>query len=86
MSILRTAVVLVTAVVLAGAPESVLAQSSPTVPSNAPTEETIGVPSTAAKVDPSLIVMNTGGAILDANKHPVRSSSPTARRGLQGMR
>jgi hypothetical protein len=59
MSIFRTAVALMPAVVSVGAPGSLFAQGSTTAPPNAP-EMTIGVPGApdAVKVEPSLIVMN----------------------------
>jgi hypothetical protein len=80
MSVFRTAVALMTAVVLIAAPGSVFAQSATTAPPNAPTEKTIGVPSTpdAAKVEPSLIVMNAVGAILDDNKLTLTGIAPNA--------
>jgi hypothetical protein len=78
MSMFRTVGALVTAVVLVGASGSVFAQSSTTVPPNAPTEKAIGVPSTTAKVEPSLIVMNAGGAVLDANKLILTGIAPNA--------
>jgi hypothetical protein len=80
MSVFRTAVALMTAVVLIAAPGSVFGQSATTAPPNAPTEKTIGVPSTtdAAKVEPSLIVMNAVGAILDGNKLTLSGIAPNA--------
>ena len=80
MSVFRTAVALMTAMVLVGAPGSVFAQGATTAAANAPTEKTIGVPSTsdAAKVEPSLIVMNAAGAILDDNKLTLTGIAPNA--------
>ena len=79
MLIFRTAVELMTAVVLVGAPGSVFAQGSTTAPPNAPTEKTIGVASAdAAKVEPSLMVMNAVGAILDDKKLTLTGIAPSA--------
>jgi hypothetical protein len=79
MSVFRAAVALMAAVVLVGAPGSVFAQGSTTTPPNAPAEKTIGVPSTdAAKVEPSLIVMNAVGATLDDNKLTLTGIAPSA--------
>jgi hypothetical protein len=77
MSVFRTAVALMTAVVLIAEPGSVFAQSATTAPPNVPTEKTIGVPG-AAKVEPSLIVMNAVGAILDDNKLTLTGIAPDA--------
>jgi hypothetical protein len=70
MSAFRTAIALMIAVVLVGAPGSVFAQGATTAPSNAQAQKTIGVPSAAeaAKVEPALIVMNAAGATLADNK------------------
>jgi hypothetical protein len=80
MSVCRTVVALITVVVLVGAPGSVFAQGSATAPPNAPAEKTIGVSSTqgTAKVEPSLIVMNAVGAILDDNKLTLTGVAPNA--------
>jgi hypothetical protein len=73
-------VALMTAVVLVGAPGSVFAQGSTTAPPNVPPGKTIGVPVTpdATKVEPSLIVMNAVGAILDDNKLTLTGIAPNA--------
>ena len=80
MSVFRTAAVLMTVVVLVGAPGSVFAQRMTTTAApNAPTEKTIGMPSTdTAKVEPSLIVMNAAGATLDDNKLTLTGIAPNA--------
>ena len=80
MPIFRTAVALMTAVALAGAPGSVFAQGSTTAPPNAPPGKTIGVPGTpdATKVEPSLIVMNAVSAMLDDNKLTLTGIAPNA--------
>jgi hypothetical protein len=80
MSVFRTAAVLMTAVVLVGAPGSVFAQRvTTTAAPNASTEKTIGMPSTdAAKVEPSLIVMNAAGATLEDNKLTLTGIAPSA--------
>src|SRR5208283_3965708 len=80
MSFIQTAVALMTAVVLAGAPGSVSAQGAATAPSNAPAQKTIGVPNApeAAKVEPALIVMNAAGAILADNKLTLTGLAPNA--------
>ena len=80
MSVFRTVIALLTAAVLVGAPRLVFAQGSTTASPNASTEKTIGVPSTqdAAKVEPSLIVMNAMGAILDDNKLTLTGVAPNA--------
>ncbi len=80
MAVFQTAAALMTAVVLAGAPELVSAQGATTAPSNAPPHKTIGVPSSqeAAKVEPSLIVMNAAGAILADNKLTLTGLAPNA--------
>jgi hypothetical protein len=71
---------LVTAVVLAGAPVSVSAQSATTPPPGAPAEKHIGVPSSAAqaKIEPSLIVMNAAGATLADDKLTLTGVAPSA--------
>jgi hypothetical protein len=70
MPIFRTAVALMIAAALLGAPGSMFAQGTTAAPSNAPTQKTIGAPGApaAAKVEPSLIVMNAAGATLVDNK------------------
>ena len=80
MPIFRTAVALTIAVVLVGAPGSVLAQGSTTSPPNVPPGKTIGVPGTpdATKVEPSLIVMNAVGAMLDNSKLTLTGIAPNA--------
>jgi hypothetical protein len=80
MSVFRTAVVPVIAVVLLGAPWSVFAQGAPTVPPDASKQKTIGVPTTvdATKVEPALIVMNAAGAILEDNKLTLTGVAPNA--------
>ena len=78
MPIFRTAVALMTAAALLGAPGSVFAQGTTTAPSNAPTQKTIGAPSApeAAKVEPALIVMNASGATLLDNKLTLTGLAP----------
>jgi hypothetical protein len=80
MSVFQTSMALLTAVVLAGAPGSVSAQSATTAPSNTPVQKTIGMPSTAeaAKVEPALIVMNAAGAALVDNKLTLTGLAPNA--------
>jgi hypothetical protein len=79
MSIFRTVVTLMAVVVLAGAPGLVFAQGSTASPPNA-LEKTIGMSGTlaAAKVEPSLIVMNAAGATLDDNKLTLTGIAPSA--------
>jgi hypothetical protein len=71
---------LMTAVALVGAPGSVFAQGTATAPPDAPALKTIGVPSKpqAAKVEPSLIVMNAAGATLADNKLTLTGLAPNA--------
>jgi hypothetical protein len=80
MSVLQTALAMMTAMVLAGAPGSVAAQGTTTVPPDAPAQKTIGLPSApeAAKVEPALIVMNAAGAILADNKLTLNGLAPSA--------
>jgi hypothetical protein len=80
MSISRIAVALMTAAVLLGKPGSVFAQGTITAQSNVPTQKAIGVPSTAAaaKVEPSLIVMNATGATLLDDKLILTGLAPNA--------
>jgi hypothetical protein len=80
MSVFQTAMALMTAVALAGAPGSVSAQSATTPPSSATGEKRIGVTSSAdvAKVEPSLIVMNAAGAILADDKLTLTGVAPSA--------
>jgi hypothetical protein len=81
MSVFRTAIALMTAVVLAGAPGSGSAQSAKTPPpSSGPAEKRIGVPSSAdaAKVEPSLIVMSAAGAMLADDKLTLTGVAPSA--------
>jgi hypothetical protein len=70
-------VALLTTMALAGAPGLVSAQSTATAPSNPPTQRTISVPD-AAKVEPSLIVMNAAGAMLADNKLTLTGLAPNA--------
>jgi hypothetical protein len=74
----RTAIVLITAAALAGAPRSVFSQTATKDPSNA--QKTIGVPSAseATKVEPALIVMNAAGATLADNKLTLTGVAPSA--------
>ena len=80
MSVRRTTMALMTAVALVGAPGSVFAQGTATAPPDAPALKTIGVPSKpqAAKVEPSLIVMNAAGATLADNKLTLTGLAPNA--------
>jgi hypothetical protein len=80
MFLCRTAAALMTALVLAGAPGSVSAQSAPAAPSNAPALRTIGKPSApeAAKIEPALIVMNAAGATLADNRLTLTGLAPNA--------
>jgi hypothetical protein len=80
MSVFQTAVALMTAVVLAGAPGSVSAQGGTTSPPNEPAQKTIGMPSApeAGKVEPALIVMNAAGAILADSKLTLTGLAPNA--------
>jgi hypothetical protein len=80
MSVFRPAVVLIAAVVLAGASGSVFAQGATTAPSSAPTRKSIGMPATqeAAKVEPALIVMNAAGVILADSKLTLTGVAPSA--------
>jgi hypothetical protein len=69
-----------TAAVLVCAAGSVFAQGTTTAQSNAPAQKAIGVPTTvtAAKVEPSLFVMNATGATLVNNKLILTGVAPSA--------
>ncbi len=78
MPVLKPAATVMIAVMLAGAPASVLAQSTTT--SNPPAPKTIGAPSSseAAKIEPALIVMNAAAATLADNKLTLNGIAPSA--------
>jgi hypothetical protein len=69
-----------TMVALVGAPGSGFALDTTTAPSDTPPPKTIGVPSNseAAKVEPSLIVMNATGATLADDKLTLTGLAPSA--------
>jgi hypothetical protein len=79
MSVIPTAVALLIAGALVGAPGPVLAQATTPASSNALMQKTIGVPSTTqTAVEPALIVMNAAGATLADNKLTLTGLAPNS--------
>jgi hypothetical protein len=80
MSVLRIAVAMMTVAAVIGTSGSVFAQATTPALSNTQTQKTIGLPSKpeAAKIEPSLIVMNAAGATLADNKLTLTGLAPNA--------